>query len=105
MASGKIPTLIALPGVLVAVMIGVTVCSLWRHRRSCYPGIVMWLAAALIALPLPWETAGRRIGSLGHLTARVFGGDNTPGNLAWSCLWCNTWPQERTPSAADHDGH
>lgn len=47
--------------------------------------------------PLPWEAVGRRIGSLGHLTARVFGGANTPSNVAWSYLWCNTWPQERTP--------
>lgn len=52
--------------------------------------------------PLPWEAVGRRIGSLGHLTARVFGGSNTSGNLAWSCLWCNTWPQERTPGATGH---
>jgi len=55
--------------------------------------------------PLPWEAVGRRIGSLGHITARVFGGGNVPSNLAWSCLWCNTWPQERTPGKTDHGGH
>jgi hypothetical protein len=28
-----------------------------------------------------------------------------PGNLGWSCLWCNTWQSERTPGAIDHGGH
>lgn len=54
--------------------------------------------------PAPWENTGRRIGSLGHLIARVHGGTNDLGNLAWSCLWCNTWPSERQPGANDHGG-
>ena len=51
--------------------------------------------------PLPWEQVGRRIGSLAHVVARVTGGKNTPANLVWSCLWCNTWPSERKPGATD----
>jgi hypothetical protein len=54
--------------------------------------------------PLPWAPAGRRIGSLGHRVARFNGGPNAPGNLAWACLWCNTWPSERRPGATDHGG-
>lgn len=42
-----------------------------------------------------------RIGSLGHVVARFNGGANTPDNLAWSCLWCNTRPNERQPGATD----
>jgi hypothetical protein len=48
--------------------------------------------------PLPWAQAGRRIGSLGHRVARFSGGSNAPGNLAWACLWCYTWPSERHPA-------
>jgi hypothetical protein len=55
--------------------------------------------------PLPWEHVGRRIGSLGHKLARFNGGSNNPQNLRWSCLWCNTWPTERNPRAADHGGY
>lgn len=52
--------------------------------------------------PLPWESVGRRIGSLAHLVARVNGGANDLTNLAWSCLWCNVWPGERIVGAIDH---
>jgi hypothetical protein len=52
--------------------------------------------------PLPWEPIGRRIGSLGHRVARLNGGPNTPDNLIWSCLLCNTWPSMRTPEATDY---
>lgn len=45
----------------------------------------------------PWAQIGRRIGSLDH-------GDNLD-NLAWCCLWCNTWPQERGLLALDHGGY
>jgi hypothetical protein len=48
--------------------------------------------------PVPWESAGRRIGSLGHQVSRFHGGLNTVDNLVWSCLWCNTWPSERRPA-------
>jgi hypothetical protein len=47
-----------------------------------------------------WAQIGRRIGSLDHVASR----ENHPDNLAWCCLWCNTWPQERRPLAADHGG-
>jgi hypothetical protein len=53
---------------------------------------------------LPWGHVGRRIGSLNHITSRVLGGTNDHANLAWSCLWCNTWACERTAGAADHGG-
>lgn len=55
--------------------------------------------------PIRWEHIGRRIGSLEHLKARVDGGGNEPENLAWACLWCNTWKSERRPGATDHGGH
>jgi hypothetical protein len=54
--------------------------------------------------PIAWAAVGRRIGSLGHRTARFHGGGNEAENLAWSCLWCNTWLSERSPGAADHGG-
>jgi hypothetical protein len=54
--------------------------------------------------PSPWEHVGRRIGSLGHRIARFNDGSNAPGNLCWSCLWCNTWPSERRIGATDHGG-
>lgn len=54
--------------------------------------------------PSTWEHMGRRIGSLGHRIARFNGGSNAPENLCWSCLWCNTWPNERRRGAADHGG-
>ena len=52
--------------------------------------------------PLPWGSIGRRIGSLGHRVARFNGGPNTPDNLIWSCLLCNTWPLMRTPGATGY---
>lgn len=48
-----------------------------------------------------WAQIGRRIGSLDH----VAGPENHPDNLAWCCLWCNTWPQERQQQATDHGGY
>ncbi len=54
--------------------------------------------------PLPWAQVGRRIGSLEHNRSRIAGGDNNFDNLAWACLWCNTWPTERRPGAKDHGG-
>ena len=47
----------------------------------------------------PWGHVGRRIGSLGHRIARFNGGANTRANLAWCCMWCNTWPEERIRGA------
>lgn len=55
--------------------------------------------------PAPWEHVGRRIGSLGHRTSRFQGGANNQDNLIWSCLWCNTWPDQRVPGALDHGGY
>ena len=52
--------------------------------------------------PSPWAPVGRRIGSLEHSKARYEGGDNFIENLAWACLWCNTWPCERRVGAKDH---
>jgi hypothetical protein len=55
--------------------------------------------------PTSWEHIGRRIGSLDYIQSRVSGGDNDPANLAWSCLWCNTWTDERRPGAKDYGGY
>ncbi|HEV3361660.1 MAG TPA: hypothetical protein VG247_32985 [Pseudonocardiaceae bacterium] len=55
--------------------------------------------------PIRWGHVGRRIGSLEHIVSRFTGGTNDPTNLAWSCLWCNTWPQERRAGATDHGGY
>jgi len=56
--------------------------------------------------PLPWANVGRRIGSLEHVDPySIDGRINELSNLAWSCLWCNTWPKERRPNALDHGGH
>ena len=54
--------------------------------------------------PAPWAQIGRRIGSLEHRQWRALGGDNDVSNLAWSCLWCNTWESERKQGATDHGG-
>lgn len=54
--------------------------------------------------PIAWAPVGRRIGSLGHDVARFHGGANATANLVWSCLWCNTWQQERTRGATDRGG-
>jgi hypothetical protein len=55
--------------------------------------------------PISWGHIGRRVGSLEHKKARYVGGDNDLTNLAWCCLWCNTWPEERRPGATDHGGY
>lgn len=55
--------------------------------------------------PGAWGHVGRRIGSLGHRIARFNGGPNTPDNLDWCCMWCNTWPEERIKGATDHGGY
>jgi hypothetical protein len=55
--------------------------------------------------PGAWAQVGRRIGSLGHRIARFNGGTNTPSNLDWCCMWCNTWPEERVRGATDHGGY
>jgi hypothetical protein len=54
--------------------------------------------------PAPWAQIGRRIGSFEHCKWRARGGDNDLSNLAWSCLWCNTWERERRKGATDHGG-
>lgn len=54
--------------------------------------------------PAPWAAVGRRIGSLEHVESRFEGGANCAGNLAWCCLWCNTWQTERRLGATDHGG-
>ena len=54
--------------------------------------------------PLAWAQIGRRLGSLEHRHWRARGGDNDLSNLAWSCLWCNTWVRERRQGATDHAG-
>jgi hypothetical protein len=51
-----------------------------------------------------WAQIGRRIASLGHLQARMVGGDNDLSNLLWSCNWCNTHESERRRGATDHGG-
>jgi hypothetical protein len=55
--------------------------------------------------PGTWGHVGRRIGSLGHRIARFNGGPNTPDNLDWCCMWCNTWPEERIKGATGHGGY
>lgn len=55
--------------------------------------------------PVPWDTVGRRIGSLGHRISRFNGGGNVRENLVWSCLWCNTWVCQRRPGATDHGAY
>lgn len=52
--------------------------------------------------PTPWTPVGRRIGSLEHRLQLADGGWNDAANLAWACLWCNTWENERRPGATDH---
>jgi hypothetical protein len=53
-------------------------------------------------VPNPWTNVGRRIGSLEHIVSLSLGGRNHVSNLAWSCLWCNTWTHQRIPGALDH---
>ena len=71
------------------------------HGRCAYCGSL----AVERRPPGPWGNVGRRIGSLGHRVARFNGGPNTPANLAWCCMWCNTWPEERIEGATDHGGY
>lgn len=54
--------------------------------------------------PDRWASVGRRIGSLDHLQSRFEGGSNELANLAWCCLWCNTWPRERVSGAINSGG-
>jgi hypothetical protein len=54
--------------------------------------------------PAPWAQIGRRIGSFEHCQWRARGGDNDLSNIAWACLWCNTWESERRKGATDHGG-
>ncbi len=54
--------------------------------------------------PAAWAQVGRRIGTLEHQYWRAAGGDNDLSNLAWCCLWCNTWESERRQGATDHGG-
>lgn len=54
--------------------------------------------------PTSWAHVGRRIGSLGHRLAMFNGGTNDLENLSWSCLWYNTWPDERHQGATDFGG-
>lgn len=56
------------------------------------------------SVKLSWEQVGRRIGSVDHIASRVDGGGNKRENLAWACLWCNTWPSERQQGPTDHGG-
>jgi hypothetical protein len=70
-------------------------CSLAVEKRPSMPG----------GSPAPWEHVGRRVGSLGHRISRFQGGTNDRQNLVWSCLWCNTWPDQRVPGALDHGGY
>jgi hypothetical protein len=55
--------------------------------------------------PAPRAAVGRRVGSLGHVIGRIHGGSNAVDNLVWSCLWCNTWQEDRRLGATDHSGH
>jgi len=55
--------------------------------------------------PIRWEHVGRRVGSLEHKQTRFGGGGNDLANLAWCCLWCNTWRDERFRGAQDHGGY
>jgi len=55
--------------------------------------------------PIAWAQIGRRIGSLEHVRWRFGGGGNDLTNLAWSCLWCNTWKSERRSGGTDHGGY
>ena len=58
----------------------------------------------LTGKPLRWASIGRRIGSLEHIAPYYSGRMNDISNLAWACLWCNTWPHERNAGAMDHGG-
>src|SRR5919198_2039864 len=72
--------------------------------RCCYCGSLAVEKRPVDHPDRRWDHVGRRIGSLEHVVPVVEGGRNTVENLAWCCLWCNTWPSERTPGATDHGG-
>ena len=74
--------------------------------RCCYCGslAVEQRPSGPTGQPIPWAAVGRRIGSLGHKVSRFDGGGNERENLAWTCLWCNTWQSERRSGATDHGG-
>jgi hypothetical protein len=55
--------------------------------------------------PVAWAQVGRRVGALEHRRCRFDGGENDHANLAWCCLWCNTWESECRWGATDHGGH
>jgi hypothetical protein len=55
--------------------------------------------------PLPWEHAGRRVGSLEHINDYPDGRINYLSNLGWACLWCNVHREARLPLSADHGGY
>ncbi len=75
------------------------------HCTYCGSLAVEGRPSKLNGAPVAWAQIGRRIGSLEHSKARSQGGDNLIENLAWSCLWCNTWPSERRLGALDHGGY
>ena len=52
--------------------------------------------------PVAWANVGRRVGSLGHLTARFNGVSNKPENLCWSSLRELQEPATTERSLADH---
>jgi hypothetical protein len=76
------------------------------HGRCAHCGslAVERRPSSVTGAPVPWAQVGRRIGSLEHVRWR-YGGGNDLSNLAWACLWCNTWQSERHPQAPDHGGY
>jgi hypothetical protein len=80
-------------------------CLPWRNvqrvfeaarGRCCYCGS---LAVERVPQGVPWTTIGRRLGSLEHRDKKL---GHTFTNLAWACMWCNTYPAERIPNAKCH---
>ncbi len=90
----------------------VTTDNVWQMVESAEGRCVHCGSLCLQRLPydpvskkkLPWAHVGRRIGSVTHLIRRADGGSSHLSNLAWSCLWCNTWRCERIVGATDHGG-
>ena len=90
----------------------VTADDVWQMVESTEGRCVHCCSLCLQPLPygpisrkkLPWAHVGRRIGSVTHLIRLDDGGTNALSNLAWSCLWCNTWQCERVVGATDHGG-
>jgi hypothetical protein len=82
-----------------------TIIELARGRCAyCGSLAVEKRPSSLTGAPIAWAQVGRRIGSLEHARWRYGGGDNNLDNLAWVCLWCNTWPSERRHHAEDYGG-